>query len=165
MASVISRSAAIIVVAVTTAYFVAGYLLGVAAYQTGTTIAHYAPLDWAALPQEALRVPPAALVRFFPWLLGPLFAVTAGFAVAIAIRPSLAARATWHKASSIVALAGLVPFVLGAATIVFTLLNATVWGDLDGEWIGEFHSLNESFAVLFICFAALKRNTAGSRSM
>ena len=143
-------------------YLVAGIVVGSAAYLPGSSIEQYEPIRWAELTREVERVSWATVWPHLPWLIGPLFILTS--AAAVAAQAGRSSRQL-RKAVRVVLFAGGLPAAMGAISVVFTVLNATVWGDLDGEYLNEFHPVMEAYCVAFIAaswsyWSALRRATA-----
>ena len=144
-------------------YVVAGIVVGSAAYLPGTSIEQYEPIRWAELPREVERASWATVWPHLPWLIGPLFILTS--AAAVTAQAGLSASSRQLRAVRVVLFAGVLPAATGAISLVFTVLNATVWGDLDGEYLNEFHPVMEAYCVAFIgaswaYWSALRRGRA-----
>jgi len=135
-----------------TLYFVGGIILGSAAYVRGTTILHDRPIAWASLPGELLRPEWRHVLGMTPWVLVVLFAAMVGAAVLLRTSPDVAAKPAVQRIVTVVLSLGFLPSLLGAASLLFTLLNAKMGRGHDGEWLNEFHPVREAF---FLAHATL----------
>jgi len=143
-------SATVIIVVAAGVYMAIGVVLGSAAYIPGSTIRYGEPILWARLPEEAGRVSLAAVLSHIPWLLGPLYLLAATCAVGLRAVPKLAERPMALSLLKVFLILGALPAVWGCLSFLSTILNATILGGLDGEWLDEFHPIAEAFFLSFL---------------
>lgn len=127
-------------------FFIAGVILGAAAYNAGTSLGHSAPVQWSRLPTEFVQARPVEIARHFPYLRAPMFVGLLW--LAIAVRTSRGTSIVWRNNGAFlgaILIITALPAAVGGVAFVFTLLNAFFWLGLHGEYFNEFWPVDVGF--------------------